>query len=151
MTHNTFAEKLANFKILSTKETTKTQACVACKNYFFSWLVEMGHFVFLMFSQLSKERKYRITSLQEKEKKHYLFKLTYLFYGLLSNYFCTKIKCIVATLTVVSFSAVVWSRHISIPRWIESHCVTRPNNGCERDYAYSRSFNRKKIKIILLQ
>ena len=39
----------------------------------------------------------------------------------------------------------------SIPRWRESHGVTRPNNGCERDYAYSRSSNGKKIKIIRLQ
>ena len=29
--------------------------------------------------------------------------------------------------------------------------VTRPNNSCERDYAYCRSSNREKIKIIHLQ
>ena len=50
--------------------------------------------------------------------------------------------------TVVSFAAIVWSHHAmpSIPCW-----MMRPNNGCKRDYAYSHSSNRKKIKIICLQ
>ena len=39
---------------------------------FFGWVVKIGHFVFPMFSQLSKEQKYCITSLQEKEKKNNL-------------------------------------------------------------------------------
>ena len=30
-------------------------------------------------------------------------------------------------------------------------CVMRPNNCCKRDYAYCRSSNREKIKIICLQ
>ena len=69
----------------------------------------MRHFP--MFSQLSKEQKYCITSLQEKEKKQ--SKPTQVLSGLLSlflNYFYAKIKCISATLTVVSFAANVWSR-----------------------------------------
>ena len=32
-----------------------------------------------------------------------------------------------------------------------TRCETRPNNGCERNYAYCRSSNRKKIKITRLQ
>ena len=51
------------------------------------------------------------TSLQEKEKKQ--SKPTQVLSGLLSlflNYFCAKIKCISAALTVVSFAANVWSR-----------------------------------------
>ena len=54
-------------------------------------------------------------------------------------------------LTVVSFAAVVWSCHTtpSIPHWRESTlCVTRPNNGCKRDYAYCCSSDSEKIKII---
>ena len=53
-------------------------------------------------------------------------------------------KCIGATLTVVSFAAFVRSRHTtpSISRLRESACcVTRPKNGCERDYSYCRSSN----------
>ena len=51
-------------------------------------------------------------------------------------------------LTVVSFKAVVRSCLFPIG---ESGCVTRPSNGCKRDYPYSCSSNRKKIKIIRLQ
>ena len=91
----------------------------------------MGNFVFLTFLQLSKERIYRITSLQEKESKHNLSKLTQVFCGLLSlfsNFFWAEIKCIGATPTVVSFAAEVWPRHKtpSVPRWRESYYVTRP-------------------------
>ena len=60
-------------------------------------------------------------------------------------------KCIDAMLTVVSFAAVVWSCHTtpSIPRWRESTlCVTRPDNGFKRDYAYCCSSDSEKIKII---
>ena len=60
-------------------------------------------------------------------------------------------KCIDAMLTVVSFAAVVWSCHTtpSIPRWRESTlCVTRPNNGFKRDYAYCCSSDSEEIKII---
>ena len=60
-------------------------------------------------------------------------------------------NCIGATLTVVSFAAVVWTHHTTpfISRLRESaRCVTRPKNGCERDYSYCCSFNREKIKII---
>ena len=48
-----------------------------------------------------------------------------------------KIECIGAALTVVSFAAVVWSRHTtpSIPRWRESALRDETNNGCEKDYA----------------
>ena len=62
------------------------------------------------------------------------------------KYFSSKIKCIGATHTAVSFAAVFWSRHTtpSIPHWRESHCVTRPNNGCKRDYAYNRSSKKQE-------
>ena len=61
-------------------------------------------------------------------------------------------KYIGATLTVVSFAAVVWSRYTTpfISRLRQSACVTRPNNDCEGDYAYYRSSNREKIKIVRL-
>lgn len=55
-------------------------------------------------------------------------------------------KCIGATLTVVSFAAFDRSRHTtpSISRLRESACcVTRPKNGVERDYSYCRSSNRE--------
>ena len=31
-----------------------------------------------------------------------------------------------------------------------ARCMMKPNNGCERDYAYFRSSNREEIKIICL-
>ena len=37
------------------------------------------------------------------------------------------------------------------PVWERTRCVTRPNDVCERDYAYCHSSNREKIKIIPLQ
>ena len=37
------------------------------------------------------------------------------------------------------------------PVWERVRCVIRPNNGCKRDYAYCRSSNGEKIKIIPLQ
>ena len=42
-------------------------------------------------------------------------------------------KCIGATLTVVSSAAVVWSRHTtpSIPSWRETALRDETNNGCE--------------------
>ena len=90
----------------------------------------MGHFVFPMFSQLSKEQKYCITSLQEKEKKQ--SKPTQVLSGLLSlflNYFCAKIKCISAALTVVSFAANVWSRLIEsslrVIAWHDQITITK--------------------------
>ena len=45
-----------------------------------------------------------------------------MFCGLLSKCFEVKMKCIGATFAVVSFAAVVWSRHTtpSISRWRES-------------------------------
>ena len=47
--------------------------------------------------------------------------------SLLSKYFWAKIKCIGATLTVVSFAAVVWPRHttlyIPVREWVR--CVKR--------------------------
>ena len=90
---------------------------------------------------------------KEKEKTIYL-KLTQIFCGLLSlfsDYFCAKVKCIGAMLTAVSLAAIVWSHHTtpSIPHLREHHCVTRSNNGWERDYAYSCSSNRKKSKLLI--
>ena len=48
-------------------------------------------------------------------------------------------------LTVVS-AANVWSCYTmpSLPCWRESHCVTRPNNGCKRDYTYGLSLTERK-------
>ena len=84
---------------------------------------------------------------------HFVFLNCFSLLLLFSNYFWAKIKCIGATLTVVYFAADVRSRHTtpSIPRRRESYCVTRPDNGYGRDYAYSRFSNRKNIKIIRLQ
>ena len=71
----------------------------------------------------------------------------------MSDFFWAKIECIGATLTVVSFAAIVLSCHImpSLYCWSESHCTTRPTNSCERDYDYSCFLNGKKIKITCLQ
>ena len=56
-------------------------------------------------------------------------------------------------ISIISFAAVVCSRHTtpSFPRWREHHCVTRPNDGCERDSAYSRSSNRKGTTVTRLK
>lgn len=52
---------------------------------------------------------------------------------MLSEYYYAEINCIGATLVVVSFGAFVWSHHASrsLPR---PRGVTRPNNGCNRDF-----------------
>ena len=101
------------------------------------------------------QKNENITLLHFKRKrKNNLSKLTQIFCGLLSlfsDYFCAKVKCIGAMLTAVSLAAVVWSHHTtpSIPHLREHHCVTRSNNGWERDYAYSCSSNRKKSKLLI--
>ena len=55
-------------------------------------------------------------------------------------------KCIGATLTVVSFAAVVGlvTERPLFSRLRESALRDIPNNGCERDYAYYLSSNREK-------
>lgn len=47
----------------------------------------------------------------KRRKKNNLSEVTQVFCGLLSKYFKAYIKCIGATLTVVSLAAVVWSRY----------------------------------------
>ena len=126
-------------------------------SYFFNWVGRNGTLcvpdVFITFKRTKFSQYF---TLREREK-HNLSKLKQVFCGLfsiLSDYPWAKIKYIGATPTVVSLVAVVWSCHTtpSIPCWRESHyCVTRPNNGCGRDCAYSRSSSRKKIKIIRIQ
>ena len=61
----------------------------------------------------------------------------------------SKKKCINTTTTVVSFTAVVWPRHtmpyIPVGEWV--CCMMRPNNSCEKDYAYNHSSNKEKINV----
>ena len=93
----------------------------------------MGHFVYPMFLFLLQKKsiifkRTKIShyfTLSGKKNLIYLSEVTQAFCGLLpllSKYFRAKIKYNGASLTVVSFAAVVWSRHTtpSIPRWRES-------------------------------
>ena len=45
---------------------------------------------------------------------------------------------------------LVTQRHL-FPIGERARCLTRPSNGYERDFAYCRSPNREKIKIIRLK
>ena len=149
-----FPEKREGRKFIYSIDVRKTQTCIAWKSYFFSWVGQNGTLcvpgVFITFKRMKISHYF--TS-KEREKTIYL-KFTQIFCGLLSlfsDYFCAKVKCIGAMLTAVSLAAVVWSHHTtpSIPHLREHHCVTRSNNGWERDYAYSCSSNRKKSKLLI--
>ena len=61
-----------------------------------------------------------------------------------------KCNASVSNLLMQQLFCLVTQRHL-FPVGEKARCVMRPNNGCERDYAYCRSSNRKKIKIICLQ
>ena len=64
-----------------------------------------------VFTTFKKTKILHYFTSREREKKQ--SKPTQVLSGLLSlflNYFCAKIKCISAALTVVSFAANVWSR-----------------------------------------
>ena len=89
----------------------------------------MGQFVYLMFSFSSPKRAQLSNNenIAKRQKKPNLSELTQILsdlLSLLSEYFSVKMKCIGATLTVVSFAAVVWSRHTT-PSMSISHVLRK--------------------------
>ena len=85
--------------------------------FFLAGWVEMGQFEYLMFSFLSPKKSinFKTGKYHRKKKKNYnlseFIRILCGLLSLLSEYFLVKMKCIGATLTVVSLAAVVWSCH----------------------------------------
>lgn len=122
-------------------------ACVTCKSYIFGWVgwdgagCVLNHFIFVT----EKSITFKKTKISQKDRKNLIYMYSHRYYMT----YCLYEPRLLLSPSQPSFGLV--PLHPLSPVWKRVRWVTRPNTGCERDYAYCRSSNREKIKIICQQ